>query len=241
MNLPHEHHNNGNMERIFHNMPSGENFLTVAELLKLLGDPTRLQLFWILCHTEECITNLAAILDVSSPAISHHIRFLKDNALIVSRKNGKEVYYKTSNNEIAKLLHITIEKIMNSSCPMTPEEKCENRSITNQDDGITQIHDYLLSNLDKRITIEELSRKFLMNPTTLKLKFKDIYGHSIAAHIKEHRMEKAAKLLLESDASIAEIASLVGYTSQSKFSTAFSESYGMLPLEYRKKYFSVNN
>ena len=51
----------------------------------------------------------------------------------------------------------------------------------------------------------------------------------------EHRMEKAAALLHESDMSIAEIGRLVGYESQSKFTAAFKESYGCLPKEYRKK------
>lgn len=100
---------------------------------------------------------------------------------------------------------------------------------------IREIHDLLASNMEHRFTIEELSHKYLMNPTTLKAVFKSVYGESIAAHMKEHRMEKAAALLHESDMSIAEIGRLVGYESQSKFTAAFKESYGCLPKEYRKK------
>ncbi len=44
------------------------------------------------------------------------------------------------------------------------------------------------SNLDRRITIEDLSRQYLMNPTTLKAMFKSVYGTYLAAHVKEHRM-----------------------------------------------------
>ena len=100
---------------------------------------------------------------------------------------------------------------------------------------IREIHDLLASNMERRFTIEELSHKYLMNPTTLKAVFKSVYGESIAAHMKEHRMKKAAALLHESDMSIAEIGRLVGYESQSKFTAAFKESYGCLPKEYRKK------
>ena len=100
---------------------------------------------------------------------------------------------------------------------------------------IRDIHDLLASNMERRFTIEELSHKYLMNPTTLKAVFKSVYGESIAAHMKEHRMKKAAALLHESDMSIAEIGRLVGYESQSKFTAAFKESYGCLPKEYRKK------
>ena len=100
---------------------------------------------------------------------------------------------------------------------------------------IREIHDLLASNMERRFTIEELSHKYLMNPTTLKAVFKSVYGESIAAHMKEHRMKKAAALLHESDMSIAEIGRLVGYESQSKFTAAFKETYGCLPKEYRKK------
>lgn len=234
MTLPHTHPGKTGKTHVYHSMPGSENFATVAELLKLLGDPTRLQLFWILCHTEECIINLAAVLHISSPAVSHHIRFLNACELLESRKEGKEVYYKASHSETAKLLHVTIEKIMKTACPLIQNScHCHHQHT---DETIAQMHAYLLDNLDKRISIDALSRKFLMNPTTLKSKFKAAYGHSIAAHIKHHRMEKAAKLLLETDMPVGEISASVGYASGSKFSAAFSDTYGSLPLEYRKKY-----
>ena len=100
---------------------------------------------------------------------------------------------------------------------------------------IREIHDQLTRHMEQRITIEELSRKYLINPTTLKTAFKSIYGTSIAAHIKEHRMEQAAKMLNETDKSIAEIARAVGYDSQSRFTAAFKTYFKVLPKEYRKK------
>ena len=99
---------------------------------------------------------------------------------------------------------------------------------------IREIHDQLTRHMEQRITIEELSKKYLINPTTLKTAFKSIYGTSIAAHIKEHRMEQAAKMLKETDKSIAEIARAVGYDSQSKFTAAFKTYFEVLPKEYRK-------
>ncbi len=100
---------------------------------------------------------------------------------------------------------------------------------------VREIHDHLLLHMDRRVTIEELSRQYLINPTTLKAAFKSVYGTSIAAHVKEHRMEQAARLLKESDMSIAEIAQTVGYDSQSKFTVAFKSFFQVLPREYRKK------
>ena len=101
---------------------------------------------------------------------------------------------------------------------------------------IRQIHEQLLSNLDRRITIDELSKEYLINTTTLKNIFKAVYGTSIAAHVKEHRMEHAARMLLETNTSIADIASAVGYDSQSKFTSAFKDAYQVTPREYRKNH-----
>lgn len=101
---------------------------------------------------------------------------------------------------------------------------------------VRKIHDQLIQHMEQRITIEELSRQYLINPTTLKAAFKSIYGTSIAAHIKEHRMEQAAKMLRESDKSVAEIAKAVGYDSQSRFTAAFKTFFQSLPKEYRRRY-----
>lgn len=98
-----------------------------------------------------------------------------------------------------------------------------------------EIHQYLLENIHRHITIEELSRQFHMNPTTLKSAFKSVYGTSLAAHIKHHRMGRAGYLLLETDMPIAQIAQTVGYDSQGKFTAAFKSAFGVLPRDFRKQ------
>lgn len=98
-----------------------------------------------------------------------------------------------------------------------------------------EIHEYLTEHIAERITIGTLSRQYLINPTTLKAVFKSVYGTSIAAHIKEHRMEQAAKLLIETNLSMAEIGQRIGYESQSKFTSSFKLYYQMFPKEYRKR------
>lgn len=104
-----------------------------------------------------------------------------------------------------------------------------------QVEAVRQIHDWLVSNMSRRFTIEELSKKYLLNATTLKTVFKAVYGTSIAAHIKEHRMQEAGNLMKTTSLTIAEIARRVGYESQSKFTVAFKEHFHILPKEYRRK------
>ncbi len=117
MNLPHDHGNGSTCEGIIKEMPTLNGFSTASEIFRLLGDASRVKLFWILCHTEECVTDLAAMMEMSSPALSHHLRFLKTSGLIVSRREGKEVFYRCADTELADALHHIIEDVVKIACP----------------------------------------------------------------------------------------------------------------------------
>ena len=113
--LPHNH--GQNMEQELEHMPSVEDFQTVADIFKQLGDGSRIRIFWLLCHCEECVINLSAMVEMSSPAVSHHLKQLKAGGLVVSRRVGKEVYYKAADTQQAQLLHRMIEKMVEIACP----------------------------------------------------------------------------------------------------------------------------
>ena len=113
--LPHDH--GQALEKELDHMPSVDNFQTVADIFKQLGDGSRIRIFWILCHCEECVINLSSMVDMSSPAVSHHLRQLKNSGLIISRREGKEVYYKAADTQRAQLLHHMIEALVEIACP----------------------------------------------------------------------------------------------------------------------------
>lgn len=115
--LPHHHHEDYPTEHLQEQLDHIDDFQTVAEVFKQVGDSTRVRIFWLLCHCEECVTNISAMMNMSSPAVSHHLRPLKNSGLIVSRREGKEVYYKAADNEQSRLLHQMIEIVMEISCP----------------------------------------------------------------------------------------------------------------------------
>ncbi|RKJ81334.1 MULTISPECIES: ArsR/SmtB family transcription factor [unclassified Pyramidobacter] len=115
VHLPHRH--GQPVEEFCAGAPSVEEFQTVADVFKQLGDATRVRIFWLLCHGEECVINISALMEMSSPAVSHHLRSLKSAGLIVSRREGKEVYYKAAASETAAMLHRAIEELMSMACP----------------------------------------------------------------------------------------------------------------------------
>lgn len=112
--LPHDH--GQPIEQALPDMPA-ENFRTLADIFKQLGDSSRIRIFWLLCHCEECVINLSAMVDMSSPAVSHYLKQLKAAGLIVSHRAGKEVYYTAAQTDQARLLHRTIEQLMAIACP----------------------------------------------------------------------------------------------------------------------------
>ena len=113
--LPH-HHGNG-AEKLFDHMPVTEAFAGAADIFALMSDRTRIRLFWILCHCEECLLDLSAMMGMSSPALSHHLKLLKAAGLAVSRREGKEVYYRAADTCQAEALHHMIEQIAEMTCP----------------------------------------------------------------------------------------------------------------------------
>lgn len=243
--LPHRHGEGRDACRLQEQLDCVGRFEAVADVFKQLDDTTRLRIFWLLCHCEECVVNLSALMGMSSPAVSHHLKALKSGGLICSRRVGKEVYYRAADTGESRLLHQMTEQVMEIACPrqialeppppvqLVPLNQVEEYRAE-QVELVRRVHDQLLAQLDRKTTIEELSRQYHINPTTLKAAFKAAYGTSLAAHIKGHRMERAAQLLQEGALTVAQVARAVGYDSPSRFSAAFKEVFGVLPREYRR-------
>ena len=113
--LPHDH--GQNIDSVLDKMPDIEKFQEVAQSFQQLGDGTRLRILWLLCHSEECVSNISAAVNMSGPAVSHHLRILKNSGLITSRRAGKEVYYTLAKTKQALLLHNAIDSLFEIACP----------------------------------------------------------------------------------------------------------------------------
>ncbi|MBR4202713.1 MAG: winged helix-turn-helix transcriptional regulator [Candidatus Methanomethylophilaceae archaeon] len=115
--LPHDHGDIKDMEEFSKLLEQTKGFDTVCRALAQMSDGTRMRIFWLLCHYEGCVTNISAIMGMSSPAVSHHLRSLRESGLIESRRVGKEVYYKAVDSTEVRYLHHMIEDLMELTCP----------------------------------------------------------------------------------------------------------------------------
>lgn len=93
---------------------------------------------------------------------------------------------------------------------------------------------YIDDHLDERINIEQIAGVFHFSPYYFHRMFSVIVGKPIAAHIRRRRMEKAGRLLVETDDTLLEISLECGFDSYSAFSRTFRNAFGVSPREYRK-------
>jgi DNA-binding transcriptional ArsR family regulator len=79
-------------------------FARQARLLKTCGHPARLRLLHLLAREEACVCHLSAALHLAQPAVSQHLMALRRAGAVVSRRDGKNVFYRLTGDDIPQLL-----------------------------------------------------------------------------------------------------------------------------------------
>ena len=83
----------------------------LAEVFKLLGDPTRVRILDALTHGERCVCDLASLVGLSESAISHQLRLLRSSRLVRVRRAGRMAFYSLDDHHVVGLLHDTRKHI----------------------------------------------------------------------------------------------------------------------------------
>lgn len=94
----------------------------------------------------------------------------------------------------------------------------------------------MCAHVERPLTIPELARACGTSPTVLKESFREEYGMPVYAWFRRWRMLRAARLLVRTDLTVAEVARTVGYANPSKFTQAFSACLKMTPSAWRERY-----
>lgn len=101
------------VEQATKNMPEEYLVSEAAELFSLMGDNSRLRILQALTTTELCVCDLAAILNMSSSAVSHQLRLMRTKGLVSYRKEGKMAYYSLTDSYVQDVLKNTFEHLKN--------------------------------------------------------------------------------------------------------------------------------
>tara|TARA_R110002049_G_scaffold151160_1_gene314687 strand:+ start:643 stop:1665 length:1023 start_codon:yes stop_codon:yes gene_type:complete len=106
----------------------------------------------------------------------------------------------------------------------------------NELERIKDLSNFIDENLDKELTISDLSKQSGLNPSKLQKGFKYIFNKTVRDLIIYKRIEKAKVLLLSTRQSMSSISLNSGFESPSYFSKVFKEYYGHSPSDFRKLY-----
>lgn len=79
-------------------------------LLKVLGNPHRLMLLCQLTQGEYCVSELEALLGITQPTLSQQLGVLREEQLVSTRREGKQIYYHIASHEAQAVMRVLYEQ-----------------------------------------------------------------------------------------------------------------------------------
>lgn len=102
-------------EKCLHEVSNGlkakKTFLFLAETFQALGDFSRVQIVWALSKGELNVGQIATLTQMSQPAVSHHLRTLRNLRLVRVRREGRTIFYALDDKHINRLLREGIKHV----------------------------------------------------------------------------------------------------------------------------------
>lgn len=136
----------------------------------------------------------------------------------------RRIYLESKVFELIALLHHELEP-EKAGIPLSRVDR----------DNLHHVVTLIQENLDKPYTIPELARMVGINQTKLKSGFKSIFGCTVFGYLQNLRMRQAKTYLADTELSIHQISTLLGYQNTSNFTTAFKKANGFPPTQLRRK------
>jgi len=99
------------IEKITANMPDDDTLIDVAELFKVFGDSTRIKILSALSGGELCVCDISTAVGMTSSAVSHQLKILKNAELVSFRREGKTVFYSLADGHVNTILEQGFEHI----------------------------------------------------------------------------------------------------------------------------------
>ena len=83
---------------------SDDHAVALADLFRLLGDPSRLRIVVACLRTPLAVSDIADRLGLSVSLVSHHLRLLKGARLVRADRQGKQVYYEADDAHVRRMV-----------------------------------------------------------------------------------------------------------------------------------------
>lgn len=94
--------------------PPQEDVNDLADVFGLLSDPGRLRLLMALLEGELCVSDLAAVADLSESSTSHALRILRAHRVVAARRSGRMAYYRLADAHVRMLLDLAVAHVQHT-------------------------------------------------------------------------------------------------------------------------------
>lgn len=93
-------------------LPARSTIEAVARTFRVLGEPTRASIVLALLEAGEmCVCDLAATVDLSEAATSQHLRILRAENTVRSRRDGRIVNYSLDDDHVRTLMNVAVDHL----------------------------------------------------------------------------------------------------------------------------------
>lgn len=127
-----------------------------------------------------------------------------------------------------------IDSVLNIAMMLVKYILFENMLIPKHEPQFDKALSFINDNIEKNLTISEISRSTLIPKSSLYKMFHTHLGCTISEYINSKRVKKATELLINSEMSVAEISEKLGFSTQQYFSKTFKKIKGVSPAQFRK-------
>lgn len=100
-----------NVNKTVKSLPDQKDIVGMAEIFKVLSDPSRLKIVLALLKQEHCVCDIAVICHQTESAISHQLRVLRTLKIVKNRREGKVVYYTLDDDHVISLIRYSLDHV----------------------------------------------------------------------------------------------------------------------------------
>jgi ArsR family transcriptional regulator, lead/cadmium/zinc/bismuth-responsive transcriptional repressor len=102
---------------------SDDRVVPLADLFRLLGDPTRLRIVLACVEQRRAVGAIAELLGLSASLVSHHLRLLRAARIVRAERQGKQVFYLAADDHISAMLAELLEHVAEPQADFTPDDE----------------------------------------------------------------------------------------------------------------------
>jgi ArsR family transcriptional regulator len=92
-------------------VPAEPDILAVAEIFRVLGDPTRVRILSLLESEDLCVNDISRLVGMQQTAVSHQLQVLRHNRLVKYRRDGRLAIYSLDDEHVSELLRVALHHV----------------------------------------------------------------------------------------------------------------------------------